>query len=327
MAGGVQYETISGSMSYGVSSDSSDMDIMGFCIPDKSVIFPHLTGQIEGFGTPIPRFEQFQQHHIRERHVTDLLTKHGLAANVLKFHVEQEVELRGSSGVAEFAKISNDDLATINRTLASAKEYDITIYNIVKYFQLCMENNPNMIDSLYTPDRCITALTPIGKLVRDNRDIFLHKGSWHKFKGYSYSQMAKIRNKVNSSNPKRAATIEKFGYDVKFAYHVVRLMNEVEQILMEGTLDLERSREQLKSIRRGEWTLQQLEDYAKNREKDLEALYLTSTLRYSPDEGQIKALLMKALEEHYGSLQGAVVQNDNTPALIREMDEVLRRYR
>ena len=26
----------------------------------------------------------------------------------------------------------------------SRKDYDLSIYNIVKYFQLCMENNPNM---------------------------------------------------------------------------------------------------------------------------------------------------------------------------------------
>lgn len=26
------------------------------------------------------------------------------------------------------------------------REYDLTVYSIVKYFQLCMENNPNMIE-------------------------------------------------------------------------------------------------------------------------------------------------------------------------------------
>ena len=49
--------------------------------------------------------------------------------------------------------------------------------------------------------------------------------------------------------------------DVKFLYHVVRLLNEAEQILMEGDLDLERNREQLKSIRKGEWTFDQIVKY------------------------------------------------------------------
>ena len=59
------YETIMGSVAYGVSSDTSDMDVYGFCIPTKEVIFPHLAGQIEGFGRQRQAFEQFQQHHIQ----------------------------------------------------------------------------------------------------------------------------------------------------------------------------------------------------------------------------------------------------------------------
>ena len=38
-------------------------------------------------------------------------------------------------------------------------EYDLTIYNIVKFFQLAMENNPNMVDALFVPYRCITHST------------------------------------------------------------------------------------------------------------------------------------------------------------------------
>ena len=85
---------------------------------------------------------------------------------------------------------------------------------------------------------------------------FLHKGAWHKFKGYAYSQLNKIQTK--SPTGKRAELVEAHGYDVKFAYHVVRLLLEVEQILVAGDIDLECDREQLKAIRRGEWTLPQL---------------------------------------------------------------------
>ncbi len=55
--------------------------------------------------------------------------------------------------------------------------------------------------------------------------------------------------------------VSKHGYNTKKAYHCVRLMSEVEMILEEGDLDLQRNREQLKSIRRGEWTEQEVIDY------------------------------------------------------------------
>ena len=44
----VQYETIMGSVAYGVSSDTSDVDVYGWAIPPKEDVFPHLRGEIPG---------------------------------------------------------------------------------------------------------------------------------------------------------------------------------------------------------------------------------------------------------------------------------------
>ncbi len=180
------------------------------------------------------------------------------------------------------------------------KEYDVCSYGIVDYFRLAAENNPNILDSLFVPDRCVTYKSDIGDAFRQKRRIFLHKGSYAKLKGYAYSQMKKIRER----NPvgKRTELVEKFGYDVKFAYHVVRLINQAEQILMEGDLDLERCREQLKAIRRGEWTLDELDQWSRDRERQLDELHVKSDLRVSPDYEQLNALLMSCLESKYGSV-------------------------
>ncbi len=89
--------------------------------------------------------------------------------------------------------------------------------------------------------------------------------------------MHKIKGRVNASNPARAEAIARFGYDVKFAYHVVRLLDEVEQIMVEG--DLERNREQLKSIRRGEWTLEALQAHFDAKGRALENAYAASSRR------------------------------------------------
>jgi hypothetical protein len=186
-----------------------------------------------------------------------------------------------------------------------------------------MENNPNMIDSLFTPPRCIVTRTKVWEMVQEKREIFLHRGAWHKFKGYAYSQLHKIRTK----NPegKRRLLVVKYGYDVKFAYHLVRLMCEIEQILVEHTLDLEKNREQLKAIRRGEWSLKQVETYFHTKERELESLYTTSTLPHSPDESAIKQLLLDCLEEHYGNLSECItIPNSNYNALIEIRDIVNR---
>jgi len=269
---GLQYLTIMGSISYGVSNDSSDIDVYGFSIPPKEIVFPHLNGEILGFGRQTKRFEQYQQHHVMD----------------------------------------ND------------KEYDFTIYNIVKYFQLLMDNNPNIIDSLFTPQRCVLYCSQIGNLVRENRKLFLHKGSWFKFKGYSYSQLHKMRNKKPEG--KRIETVKKFGYDVKFATHIIRLLNEIEQILIEGDVDLERNREQLKSIRRGEWSMDEVEKYFDVKEKSLEELYTKSTLKHKPDEGKIKELLLNCLEMYYGSIDNCIQKDPQSKMLINELKEIINKY-
>ena len=275
----VQYETIMGSMAYGVSTDDSDFDVYGWAVPPKDDLFPHLRGEILGFGRQHKQFEQFQEHHIRD---ADALSGRG-------------------------------------------RTYDVTVFGIVKLFSLAMDNNPNVIDSLFTPADCVLHSTRVGTLVRENRRLFLHRGAWPKFKGYAYSQLHKIA--IKEPTGKRAELVAQHGYDVKFAYHVVRLLGEVEQILLEGDIDLRRDAERLKAIRRGEWTEGRLRQWAAEKEADLERAYAASALPATPNEPAIRTLLLHCLEEHYGNLADCVVQPDRAVAALRAMQAELDKVR
>jgi hypothetical protein len=188
-----------------------------------------------------------------------------------------------------------------------------------------MENNPNMIDSLFTDPTCVLLSTKISDHVRDNRKLFLHKGSWHRFKGYAYQQLHKMKIKEPDVTSKRYEMIQKYGYDVKFAYHIVRLLNEVEMILIEHDLDLRRNNDQLKAIRRGEWTFQQIEQYFVDKEKSLEEVYAKSTLRYKADEAEIKKVLLECLEERFGSLDGALQSEDSYKNILRQIQKLVEK--
>lgn len=207
------------------------------------------------------------------------------------------------------------------------KEYDFAIYGIVKYFQLCMEANPNMVDSLFVPEYCVKHATQVGSMVRENRRLFLSKLCWPKFKGYAYSQLHKIEIKSPEPGSKRAELVERFGYDVKFAYHTLRLLDESRQILEHGDLDLQANREQLKSIRRGEWKQADFAAYADVQLKRLESIYDASTLRAKPDKAAIKRLLLECLETHYGSLDACVVVGDAAATALRDVAAIIDRMR
>lgn len=256
------YLTWMGSHAYGCANDESDYDVYGFCIPTKEMIFPHLAGEIPGFGRQAKRFEQYQEVHLKDP----------------------------------------------DANAGKGREYDLSVYSIVRYFQLVIEGNPNMVDSLFTPSNCVHHSTAISEMVRENRKLFLSKKCWHTFRGYAFSQLHKMSTKDPQAGSKRLLLREKYGYDVKFGSHLVRLIQEVEQILSEGDIDLQRDREMLKDIRRGNWTEQQVRDWFAKREPELEKLYLESkAVPHGPDEGAIKQLLLNCLEHHYGSLEKAVV--------------------
>jgi predicted nucleotidyltransferase len=201
------------------------------------------------------------------------------------------------------------------------KEWDLQIFNIVKFFELCRENNPNMLDSLFTPENCVVHCTQIGRMVRDNRKLFLSKEVWKKFRGYASSQL----KKMNDKNPTggRKEIIDKFQYDVKYAYHIIRLFDEAEQILTQGELDLQRARETMKAIRRGEWTAEQVRDWAIEKDKVLEVAYSNCKLPEKPPVEPLRLLLLNCLESHYGSLENCVAQVGWAEHTLKNIDQLL----
>lgn len=143
------YLTTMGSIAYGVAEDTSDFDCYGWAIPPREMIFPHITGYIQGFGTAPASFNNWQEHHVMD-----------------------ESALAGKG-----------------------REYDFSIFSIVKYFSLCMDGNPNMIDSLFVRQECILHSTKVSEMLRDERKLFMSKMLWPKLKGYAYSQLTKLTNK------------------------------------------------------------------------------------------------------------------------------------
>ena len=159
-----------------------------------------------------------------------------------------------------------------------------------------------MIDSLFTHETMVLHCTQVGQILRDNRKMFLHHGVLDKFKGYAYAQVHKMQTKTPEPGSKRAQLREQFGMDVKFGYHVVRLLAEAEQILLEGDLDLQRNREQLKRV-------------------ELESARAKSPLPPKPDMDGIRDLLLRCLEMHYGSLDRCVVVPGRAEALLKQIRE------
>ena len=72
--------------------------------------------------------------------------------------------------------------------------------------------------------------------------------------------------------------------------------------------------------------LEQLAEYFVEKEGLLEQTYAESKLPHSPDEQRIKFLLMDCLEEHYGSLQAAVIRVPQIDQVLNDLAAIIDRY-
>ena len=71
---------------------------------------------------------------------------------------------------------------------------DITIFSLTKFCNLALQCNPNVIELLYVDELDIQKMTPIGRRLRESRDLFLSTKAKFTFSGYAFAQLKRIRN-------------------------------------------------------------------------------------------------------------------------------------
>lgn len=175
-------------------------------------------------------------------------------------------------------------------------DVDYVIYALPKFIQLSVGNNPNIIEQFYIPDNCVLYTSNLAIELIKNRDLFLSKKVYHTFKGYAYSQRQKLDTKRENMSG-RKELIEKYGYDVKFASHLVRILFECLELLVEKNLHFPLSQNNLiRDIKLGKYELSWVLNKATELEQLIDQAYITSDLQYSPNIEKINELQMYLLE-------------------------------
>lgn len=107
------------------------------------------------------------------------------------------------------------------------------------------------------------------------------------------------QNWKKTRNVKRSELEEKYGYDTKHAYHLVRLIRMCREVLMTGKVIVKRpDREELLAIRNGAWSYEQLIEFAEKEDIALNELYNTSNvLPKTPDKDKLDQLCIKLVEQ------------------------------
>lgn len=134
-------------------------------------------------------------------------------------------------------------------------DLDLTIYSLAKWTRLALDGNPTILTMLFLPRWAILEITPIGEELLTLAPKFLSPALFTSYIGYMVQQRQRLTKRVKM--PKRPELIEKYGYDTKYASHMIRLGHQGLELARTGKLSLpmeEGVRNHIRDIRQGKLT-------------------------------------------------------------------------
>jgi hypothetical protein len=133
---------------------------------------------------------------------------------------------------------------------------DLVMYSLRKYLRLATKGNPTVLLPLYAPEDAIVVCNRLGEELRELGPSLLSRKAVHRFLGYMHSQRERLLGLGRRSRvPNRPELVERYGYDVKYASHALRLAYQGLEIARDGRLTLpmpDGERERVLRVKRGE---------------------------------------------------------------------------
>ena len=71
-------------------------------------------------------------------------------------------------------------------------EGDCVFYELRKFIGLLLNCNPNVLSLLWLKPNGLIYESSLGRLLRENRDLFVPKNAYHSFSGYAHDQFKKM---------------------------------------------------------------------------------------------------------------------------------------
>ena len=178
-------------------------------------------------------------------------------------------------------------------------EWDIVIYEAKKMVSLLAKGNPNVLMALWLEPKHYIHCSAAGHLLIDSKEVFVGKHVYRSFTGYAHGQLHKMTHYTFKGymGQKRKRLVELFGYDTKNAAHLIRLLRMGIEFLTDGRLYVERhDAQQLLEIKRGEWTLEQVQREADRLFQRAHEAYIHSKLPLDVDREKINELCCTVIQ-------------------------------
>lgn len=187
---------------------------------------------------------------------------------------------------------------------SKAGDLDLTIYSLRKWARLALQGNPTVLLLLYLPDNAVVILTSVGQQLQKLAPAFASRRAGKRFLGYLEAQRQRLVGERGQRNVNRVDLIEQFGYDTKYAMHMLRLGYQGVEFLESGRLMLpmkEPVRSHLMEVRRGRSNLADVLEECTQLELRIGALLDSSPIPLEPDLKTVESFVMDTYENAWAS--------------------------
>ena len=183
-----------------------------------------------------------------------------------------------------------------------AGDLDLTIYSLRKWTRLALKGNPTILLLLCTPNDQLVHCDSLGSELRALTPSIISRRVQEPFLGYLQAQKQRLTGERGQKRIHRPELEEMYGFDTKYAMHMLRLGFQGVELMTTGRLSLpmrEPARSFLLDVRRGKVSEQECLTRAGELEQDLTDLATTSPLPEEPDEVRVEEWVVDAYRRRW----------------------------
>lgn len=158
-------------------------------------------------------------------------------------------------------------------------DLDLTLYSLRKFMRLALNGNPTIILPFFVAldsEFVLKRLEPFATGLQAIAPNVISQRAGQAFLGYLRQQKGRLTNERGGRRkPSRPELIETYGFDTKYAMHVVRLGHQGRDLLTNGRLELPLPEQQLRfccDVRTGQVPLEDVLHEADVLENDIKVL-------------------------------------------------------
>jgi len=293
------FECLTGSKLYGTDTPASDEDFRGICLPPMDVLLD-----------PFSNFEQKNSGFEEEdRTIYDLGKFMKLCAdgnpNIIEMLFIPENKITYNSDT--WRKIvDNKNLFLSKKVKFTFSGYSFSqlqkIKNHRQWFIDPPKDKPHRKDFGLTDSPIVSGMN-LENSLNMPMELFKEKYVDELKREREYrNEKKKWDNYVSwrdNRNPQRRELEDRYGYDAKHASHLVRLMTEGKELLLDQTITFPlKNAEEIRAIKNGKYTYEEIIGMAETFDKEFEMWYDLSTLPNSPDKKGLKKLYLEIIKSY-----------------------------